>query len=213
MTWAAEAVELHRRPLVRGVSFGVPLGAITALAGGAAGQGRALFRLLAGLDAPDHGAALVFGQDISRARPRERRRLQRRLGVVFGGPDLALFGSATVTENVALAVASAGRTGRRGARAIVEGAIAQVGLEDAADALPDELSLPARKRLALARGLALRSPLLLVDGVDEGVDARDAAALAAIVREDRERCAGAAVLVVADARVVEGVADQVVGLR
>jgi ABC-type transporter Mla maintaining outer membrane lipid asymmetry ATPase subunit MlaF len=198
--------------LLAGVSFGAPLGAITALAGGVPGAGSLLFRMLAGLEGLDAGAVLVFGQDISRALPRERRRLQRRLAVAFGGHDNALFASSTVAENVAVAVAAAGRVGRRGAGALVDGALAQVGLEHAAHALPDALTVGERKRLALARALALRSPLLLVDAFDEGVDELEVATMAAIVRADRLRNAGAAVLVIGDAQRASDVADVVVVL-
>jgi ABC-type transporter Mla maintaining outer membrane lipid asymmetry ATPase subunit MlaF len=212
MSWAVEIVEVHRHPLLRSVSFGAPAQGLTAIAGGPDGAGALLFRLIAGLDVPERGAVIVLGQDMSRASAAERKRLQRRLAVMFGGPELGLFATATVRENVTVAVRSAGRAGRRGERAIVEGALRSLDIAPLADALPGELGLAQRKRVALARALALRSPLLVADAFDHGSTAREVEALAALVREDSARRGAAALLVMADPELAAVVADEVVEL-
>lgn len=212
MSWAVEIVEVHSRPLLRGASFGVPAQGVTAVVGGPDGARSLLFRMIAGLEAPLFGAVIVLGQDISRARARDRKRLQRRLSIVFRGPDFALFAAASARANVEVAVRTAGRVGRRGERAIVETALGDLGLTGVADAHPGELATAQRKRLAIARALALRSPLLVADGFDDESDAREVTALTAVIREDRLRRGGAALLVMADAHLAVQVADHVVDL-
>jgi ABC-type transporter Mla maintaining outer membrane lipid asymmetry ATPase subunit MlaF len=69
-----------------------------------------------------------------------------------------------------------------------------------------------RKRLAVARALALRSPLVVADGFDEGAGGAEVRALAALIGEDRARMGGAALLVMADRALAADVADEVIDL-
>jgi ABC-type transporter Mla maintaining outer membrane lipid asymmetry ATPase subunit MlaF len=210
--WVVEAVEVHRRRVLDGVSFGAPARAVTAVVGGDAHQRTLLFRMAAGLAQLDRGAMLVLGEDMSRARRRARARIQRRLGVIFGGPDQALFADGTAWENVALAVRAAGRTGRAGADAAVESALDAVGLGHVGGELPGSLTIAQRRRLALARAIALNAPLLLGDALDEDGDPAEAVRLGGLVRDACRRRGGAAVLFLGDPAVAECVADVVVDL-
>lgn len=212
MQWVVEAVEVHRRPLVAGVSFGAPARAVTAVTGGDGRQRTLLFRIAAGLERLDRGAMLVLGQDVSRARRRQRAKIQRRLGVVFGGPDQALFADGTAWENVAMAVRAAGRTGRLGVDRVVEAALDDVGLGHVGGELPGALSTVERRRLALARAIALNPPLLLADGLDDDGDPEEAVRLGALVRDHCRRRGGAALLFLAEPAVAECVADSVADL-
>jgi ABC-type transporter Mla maintaining outer membrane lipid asymmetry ATPase subunit MlaF len=185
MEWAVELVELRKRPLLRGISFAAPAGAITAVTGGPDATRALLFRLVAGLELPERGAVLVLGDDISRA----RRRAKPRAGVVFAGPDFALFSGQTVRENVG-----------------VDALLNRCGLVAVADELPDALPLALRRRTALARALAQRAPLVLIDAFDAGLDAREAGLLVELLR------GSSALLMVADRALAAQVADVVIDL-
>ncbi len=122
---------------------------------GPSGSGKStLLRLLAGLESPQRGAIHWFGQPI--AGPGIDR------GIVF--QDYSLFPWFSVADNIALAIAKAHpaltKTRRR---ELAREYLAQVGLEDAADKYPLELSGGMRQRGAIARALALGSPMLLMD--------------------------------------------------
>lgn len=212
MDWAVEIVEVHRRPLLRGVSFGARARAVTAVAGGSAEARTLLFRLIAGLEGIDRGAVLVLGGDMSRARSRARGKLQRRLGVVFGGPDQALFGSGSAWDNVELAVRTAGRVGRRGVEAAVEEVLDRVGLGFVAGERPGALTPAQRRRLAVARALVLRPPLLLVDALDGGGDPAEAAFLASLLHAERSARGAASVVFAHDTVLAARLADEVVDL-
>jgi ABC-type transporter Mla maintaining outer membrane lipid asymmetry ATPase subunit MlaF len=212
MPWAVELVEVHRRPLLRGVSFGAPAGAITAVTGGAEHTGALIFRMVLGLEAPEAGAVLVRGADISRAGESERIRITRGLGAVFAGEDFGLFGTDTVRENVATAVRHVGRTGRRREGQAVAAALDRLDLAAVAGEQPSVLPLAARRRLAFARALAQRAPLVVVDAFDAGTSDDEAMQLASLLREDRDERGASAVLIVADAGLAARVADHVVDL-
>lgn len=175
-------------------------------------MGAVLFRMIAGLEPVDYGAVIVLGEDISRARAHDRKRLLRRLGFVFGGPEFALFASATVRDNVSVFVKNAGRAARRREPATVEEALERLDLTQVADATPDQLGAAQRKRLALARALALRSPLVVADAFDHASEASEVEHLAAAIREDRRHRGGAAVLFMSHAELAARVADEVIEL-
>lgn len=212
MEWAVEAVEVHRRPLLHGVSFGAPARAVTAVVGGDVQRRTTLFRMAAGLEPVDYGAMLVLGHDIARARRRARVRLQRRLGVIFGGPEQALFADGTAWENVELAVRTAGRVGRAGVDAAIESALDAVALAHVGGERPASLSPAQRRRLAFARALVLHPPLLLADGVDDDGDPGEALRLGALVASQCRRRGSSALLFLGDAGLAAQIADVVIDL-
>jgi ABC-type transporter Mla maintaining outer membrane lipid asymmetry ATPase subunit MlaF len=134
------------------------------------------------------------------------------MGAVFGGDDLALFAAATARENVAIAVRSAGRVGRRRQRATIDAALQALDLSHVADAQPADLTAPQRKRLALARALALQAPLVVADGFDHGCDSDESTALAEFVAEEGRRRGTAALLAMREADLASRVADHIVDL-
>lgn len=173
MTWAFEFVEVCAGGRVLdGVSFGTRVGGTTVLLG-PAGSGKTLaFRLLIGLERADEGAVVVAGKDMGRSSTRVRRRLQRRLAVVFQAPGTdgyALFDAIDVLENVTFPMREVGRVPRRRMVAAALEVLDRFGLAEHAHLRPADLDRDGRKRLALARALALRSPLLVVDALEDGL--------------------------------------------
>lgn len=210
MDWLLEVVEVRRRPLLRGVSFAAAPAAVTAVCGGTPDTGAMLFRLLLGMERPDRGAVLVLGTDISRARARARERVTRRIGVVFGGPDFALFGAADAHENIALAVRAAGRARAREADAVAARTLARLGLDAVADFHPGELPEEARRRLAVGRALALGAPLVVADLRD--APRQELATLLSWLLADRDERGTGAVVLTAEAAGLGDRVDQVVDL-
>ncbi len=135
---------------LRDVSFGLDRGAFVALLGPSGCGKSSLLRLIAGLDAPDTGS---IAWDGGAPRPGQ-------IGFVFQDPTLLPWFDAR--DNVALPLRLAG-VPKRAARAVAEAALARVGLTEAARRLPRALSGGMRMRVSLARALAPRPRILLMD--------------------------------------------------
>ncbi|GAA1643004.1 ABC transporter ATP-binding protein [Georgenia ruanii] len=137
---------------LEGVDLELPEHSMTALIG-ASGCGKStLLRLLGDLEQPTTGGVLVGG------RPPHELRRQGRIGVAF--QDAALLPWQSVRKNIALSVRA---SGRKVDWAEVDHLVRLVGLEGFADARPGQLSGGMRQRVSIARALALRPQLLLLD--------------------------------------------------
>lgn len=140
--------------ILAGIDLTIPAGQFVSLLG-ASGSGKStLLRLVAGLKAPQRGRLAWNGKPISGPG------LDR--GVVF--QDYALFPWMSVVDNIAIAIGKARpETGKAERRAEALDYLRKVGLDAAIDKYPFELSGGMRQRAAIARALALGSPLLLMD--------------------------------------------------
>ena len=145
--------------LLQPVSFSLDAGeAMLAFGPSQAGKST-LLRSLAGL-LPATGEVSIAGTPLFDGEAEVSPEAQRGIGVVFQGE--ALFDSMTVLENVTLPLLRRG-VARREAELRARTCLDEVGLTEAADRLPEQLSGGMRKRAALARALAPSSPLLLID--------------------------------------------------
>lgn len=138
------------------VALAAPRGAVTALLGPSGSGKTSVLRMIAGLDRPSAGRisfadAVWFDQKAATDMPVARR------GAGFVFQDYALFPHMTAAQNVGYGVP------RRNRRSVVAHWLRQMDLADSADRYPRELSGGQRQRVALARTLAARPRLLLLD--------------------------------------------------
>jgi branched-chain amino acid transport system ATP-binding protein len=189
------------------IAFDVKEGEIVGIIGPNGAGKSTLFDLITGFQPPDAGRVLLAGRDITGLRPD---RISR-LGVARTFQKLKPFPDLTVAENVvvgALARTSDMRTAREQALE----SLAFVDLLEKRNHFARELSTGQRKRLELARGLAMRPRLILMDEVTGGVDQPSIAGLIALVLELKER--GLTIVMIEhNMQVIMRLADRILALH
>ncbi len=156
------------RTVLDDVSIDVEEGAACCLLG-RSGTGKSVtLRLIIGLVLPDSGQVRVDDQDLTELPPRQLCEVRKRMGFLF--QSAALFDSMTVGENVAFPLRRHTRLNDADIREKVLARLASVGLEGEVAKMPSELSGGMRKRVGLARAMALDPSILLVDEPGAGLD-------------------------------------------
>lgn len=151
-----------------GINLSIERGeAFTILGGSGVGKSVTL-KLLIGLLKPDKGHILFDGEHVERMGPKELQRLRQRVGMVFQGA--ALFDSMTVRENVAYGLREHYKMSEAEIDERVAWSLSLVGLPGVEPMNPADLSGGMRKRVGLARTIALQPEVLLYDEPTTGLD-------------------------------------------
>jgi phospholipid/cholesterol/gamma-HCH transport system ATP-binding protein len=154
--------------VLRGVNLNIRPGEITVILGRSGGGKSVLLKHLLGLMLPDQGQVIVDGKNLAALSESQLFALRQRFGYLF--QNGALFDSLTVGENVAFPLLEHTHWPRTRIEAVVQEKLTQVGLCDITAKMPAELSGGMRKRVALARALALNPEILLFDEPTTGLD-------------------------------------------
>ena len=151
---------------------------------GGPGSGKTtLLKALAGLRRPDQGFVRWDGEDPVRLPPEGRRHRQASFGMVFQTD--ALFDAETVRQNVLAPLLRRG-VPKEEAHARADEALSQVGLANAKDKLPGQLSGGMQKRAGIARAIVARPEVLLADDPLAGLDPSTASQVASLLRQVSE---------------------------
>src|SRR5262245_5229285 len=152
-----------------GVSFSIPRGQLVALIGGSGTGKSVLLKEIIGLLQPTAGRIRMLGTDVWEAGAADMNGLRRRFGMLF--QDGALFSSLTVAENIAVPLREHARLDDETIASLVGLKLSLVGLDpDTCRKSPAQLSGGMRKRVALARALALEPEILFLDEPTSGLD-------------------------------------------
>lgn len=166
---------------VNDATLDVARGSITGLIGPNGAGKTTLFAVIAGFEKPTAGLVLLEGEDITGRRPHHL----ARMGLARTFQIVQPFAGLTVRENIA--VGAFLREARRGAAlAVAEQVAARVGLADQLDKPAAALTVAGRKRLEVARALATRPKLLLLDEVLAGLNPSEIRDIVPMVRAIRE---------------------------
>ncbi|MFG2664841.1 ABC transporter ATP-binding protein [Streptomyces sp. NPDC048387] len=195
---------------LRGVSFEIPRGRLTALRGRSGSGKTTLLNLVGGLDTPGGGRILLDGTDLASLGERGLLALRRdRIGFVF--QSFGLIPVLSAAENVGVPM----RLRRVPAREREERArtlLALVGLADHADQRPGELSGGQQQRVAVARALANDPELIIADEPTGQLDLETGRSIMELLRAV-VRSKGVTILVATHDPNLIGLADHVVELR
>ena len=136
---------------------------------GRSGSGKSvLLKHIIGLIKPDSGQVLVNGIDTAKLNDKELNEIRKVFGMLF--QDAALFDSMTVGENVAFPLKEHTKLSKKEIDEIVEEKLLEVDLKNVTHKMPSELSGGMRKRVGLARAIALNPKIVLFDEPTTGLD-------------------------------------------
>jgi putative ABC transport system ATP-binding protein len=196
-------------PAVRGVSLDIGRGEYTAIVGPSGCGKSTLLNLVGGIDRPDAGSVAIDGRRVDRMRDAEATAFRlRHVGFVF--QRFYLMPSLTALENVELPMAEA-KVARAVRVARGRELLEYVGLGKRGSHRPAQLSGGEQQRVAVARALANRPPLLLADEPTGELDAATGAEMIALF--DRVNRDGTTILVVTHDEDLARAARRVVHMR
>jgi phospholipid/cholesterol/gamma-HCH transport system ATP-binding protein len=157
------------REVLKRVNFVVKENERVAILGGS-GEGKTtILKLILGLIRPDAGKIIVYGEDLADKSEDELRKIRIKFSMVF--QEGALFDSLDVKENVAFCLREYSRLSEEEIDRKVREMLRVVGVEEAIDFMPDELSGGMHRRVAIARSLAaFETSMFLFDEATTGLD-------------------------------------------
>jgi phospholipid/cholesterol/gamma-HCH transport system ATP-binding protein len=195
------------RVVLENCSLDIVEGAITCIIGLSGAGKSTILRLLDGLLLPDAGHVFVRGQDICHMSEEQRNRARQKVSLSF--QFAALLDSLTVGENVALPLREHTTLSAGEIRRTVIDALESVGLTQAYDNLPAELSGGMLKRAGFARAIVTRPDLVLYDEPTTGLDPIVTNLITDTILKLREKLNGTAVVISHDLPSIFAMADYV----
>jgi phospholipid/cholesterol/gamma-HCH transport system ATP-binding protein len=196
--------------VLRGVNLIIPTGQTTVIIGRSGGGKSVLLKHIMGLIRPDSGEIWIDDEEINRLNQRNLYRVRRRFGMLF--QEGALFDSMSVGENVAFPIREHKRMSHSEIEKLVAEKLALVGLQEIENKLPSELSGGMRKRVALARAMALDPDIMLFDEPTTGLDPIMTASIDHLIIETQKRFQMTCVVISHDIQSVFRIAHNIVML-
>lgn len=175
---------LPGNPVLQGVSLQVVRGDLVVVEGPTGAGKSTLLRLVAGIERPDTGRIAVGGVDIGGRGPAAMAHVRRTMGLLLAG--MPLLSHLTVGENVALALRAV-NVAFRERRVRVYESLKSFGLEGRRDHYPEQLSTGEAQCVCLARALAPRPAVILMDEPTAMMDRATAGSVLAVLRNVHTR--------------------------
>ncbi len=165
-------VDLHKsfktQKVLDGVNLDIEDGKTTVIIGRSGGGKSVLLKHVIGLLKPDSGQIFVDDVDITQLNEKDLNEVRKKFGMLF--QEGALFDSMNVGENVGFSLREHTKMKDKEIRAIVEEKLRAVGLSGIENKMPSELSGGMRKRVGLARAIAINPRIVLFDEPTTGLD-------------------------------------------
>lgn len=193
--------------VLAGVNLRVCEGTTTVIVGGS-GEGKSvILKHMLGLMRPDAGTVSIFGQDIAKASPRVLKDVRRDFGVLF--QNVALFDSMTIFDNVALPIRERTQNDPQQVAARVEELFDMMDLPGVGSKYPAQLSGGMKKRVGLARALALNPKIVFFDEPTTGLDVHKSNEMYRLFHQTQARVGYTAVIVSHDVPKIFKLSDHV----
>ena len=205
-------VTFGSHPVLQGINLGIPRGQTLAIVGESGCGKTVLLKLLIALLQPTQGRVVFDGKNLATLNDRELTRERLRFGFLF--QNAALFDSLSVYDNVAFGLREQRRLADAQIRDVVRQRLQEVGLPPAVEPKkPAELSGGMRKRVGLARALAIDPEVMLYDEPTTGLDPIMTDVINELILQVRQRRPVTSVVVTHELKTVYKVADRVMMLH
>jgi phospholipid/cholesterol/gamma-HCH transport system ATP-binding protein len=195
------------RPILQNLSMDFPRGKLIAVMGGSGSGKTTVLRLIGGQIKPQRGTVAVNGEVVNRLDTEGLYRLRRKMGMLFQFG--ALFTDLTVFENVAFPLREHTELPEELIRDLVLMRLNAVGLRNAANLKPNEISGGMARRVALARAVALDPALIMYDEPFAGLDPISMGVTANLIRNLNDALGSTSILVSHDVNETFMIADYV----
>jgi len=204
-------VNLHKsfakNRVLRGVHLEVRQGESMVVIGGSGSGKTVLIRCIIGLVRPEEGEIYVDGLEITRLSERRLNEVRKKFGMLFQGG--ALFDSMKVWENVGFGLRRHTRLKEEEIRRIATEKLQLLGLKNVEDLMPAELSGGMKKRVSLARAIAMGPEILLYDEPTTGIDPVMADAINELIVQMREQLEVTSIAITHDMKSAYKIGDRI----
>jgi phospholipid/cholesterol/gamma-HCH transport system ATP-binding protein len=197
--------QFGRTRVLNGLNLGLPDNQISMVLGPSGTGKSVLIKHIVGLLYPDSGDILVHGESVPNMSDDELFEMRKKFGLLF--QDGALFGSMNVFDNTAFPLRQHTDKSEEEIAEIVNRRLNEVGLGDATEKMPNELSGGMRKRAGFARALVLDPAIVFFDEPDSGLDPVRTALLCELIREIHEENGGCYLVISHDLGTARRIAD------
>ncbi len=192
--------------VLRDVNLGVEQGTTTVILGKSGVGKSVLLKIIIGLMKPDSGSVCIAGQYVGKIKRKELNALRRMMGYLFQGS--ALYDSMSVRENLAFPLERYEHPDPEELEERIINQLRLVGLQDAVDKMPSELSGGMRKRVGLARALITNPQIMLYDEPTTGLDPVTSREISYLIKSLQERYQPTSVAVTHDMLCARIIADR-----
>lgn len=194
------------RHILNGVNLSVADGETLVILG-ASGSGKStILKLIIGLLQPDAGDVLIHGQNVTAITEDAWNKVRRHMGMVF--QYSALFDSMTIGENVAFGLRQHENMTEEQIQTVVREKLHMVGLDGIESLMPSSLSGGMKKRVSLARAIALNPEIILYDEPTAGLDPIRSTAISHLIRDMQEKMHVTSIVVTHDMKSAGEIADR-----
>ncbi len=179
---------------------------------GKSGSGKSvLIKCLVGLMEPDEGDVMLMGKDISNMDYPELNVIRKKVGFLFQSG--ALYDSMTVRENLEFPMRGQSDVNTKETEALILETLKSVGLEDAIDKLPSELSGGMRKRVGLARALMLKPEIIFYDEPTTGLDPITSKEISKLILDIQKKYNTASIIITHDVECARITANRMIIIK
>jgi phospholipid/cholesterol/gamma-HCH transport system ATP-binding protein len=204
-------VNLHKffreNHVLQGVGLEVGQGESMVVIGGSGSGKTVLIKCIIGLMHPDEGEIFVDGLEITSLNERKMNEVRKRFGMLFQGG--ALFDSMRIWENVGFGLLQQNTLTEKEVKRVASEKLRLVGLKDIEDLMPAELSGGMKKRVGLARAIAMEPEILLYDEPTTGTDPIMADAINSLIVQMREKLNVTSIAITHDMTSAYKIADRI----